>query len=63
MENELKPCPFCGHERADIMTRLPFHNEPITYYVCCFGCGARTAALVEEELATQFWNRRCNDVT
>lgn len=58
---ELKPCPFCGGGNAGVMVRLPLNNELVAYYACCFECGARTAAQVDEQLAIEAWNRRAED--
>ena len=55
---ELKPCPFCGSENVGIMTMFPLRNDLIAYYAKCFNCGARTAALLDEQLAIEAWNRR-----
>ena len=58
---ELKPCPFCGDGNIGVMTMLPFHNELVAYYVCCFRCGARTAAHIDEQYAIEAWNGRAED--
>ena len=58
---ELKPCPFCGGRNTGIMAMLPFNDELVAYYVCCFGCGARTAAQEDEQFATEAWNRRAEN--
>ena len=55
---ELKPCPFCGGDRIKIMVRIPMHGELISYYVICAGCGARSAAHIEEQYAIEAWNKR-----
>ena len=68
MQNELKPCPFCGGE-AEINIRKQcyghgeYHDE---YFVKCKSCGARSGFEVVyylsskecEEAVTKKWNRR-----
>ena len=55
---ELRNCPFCGTDRIEIMLRMPFHGQMISYYAQCTGCGARSALHVEKQFATEAWNRR-----
>ena len=57
---KLKACPFCGSGNVGVMQMIPMHNGIITQYVCCFGCGARTAAHVEQ-YEIKAWNRRAED--
>lgn len=58
MSDDLKPCPFCGANRARFVNPGP--GEQV--YVVCDFCGARgqryrTGA---ESLATNAWNTRAN---
>ena len=61
MENELRPCPFCGGEAA-------FGNsfwEGV--FVYCTNCGCQTdyatddKRCVAEQRVVDMWNRRVND--
>lgn len=63
MENELKPCPFCGR-----IGTLFVETDEIGYvFVTCApsdnGCGATGPAEITEEGAIEAWNRRCTDGT
>ena len=63
MENELKPCPFCGGS-AEIETDWDLTcdgYEPIGYYVVCDECMNQTATYKDEEDAIEAWNRRIED--
>lgn len=60
--DELKRCPFCGGDDAEVMTRLPIYGEQTTYYVICRRCGAKTAFHVDAQWAKKAWNRRADDV-
>lgn len=52
---ELKPCPFCGKESADLLK-----NDRDFYFVECGFCDARTTYASEESLAVFDWNRRAS---
>lgn len=54
-EIELKPCPFCG---GDAEMQQGKHQGLRTFYVSCFGCGARTDLEYAEEFAADLWNER-----
>lgn len=72
-ETELKPCPFCGGETAELITckEVNCHNEDcesccaMTIAVCCNmikgGCGAVGGYYAEREEAIKAWNRRADD--
>ena len=58
MENELKPCPFCGGEPS-------IYKENGEVFIACTKCQCGTAYLngaspIEEKIkvAVQDWNRR-----
>ena len=55
MENELKPCPFCGN-----IPELEVWNdgEDMNYKVNCTHCFCQTYYEDSEEEAVQMWNRR-----
>ena len=48
--NKLKPCPFCGSSRVEIVGYFPF--------VRCKGCGAETDNYDDKEEAAVAWNTR-----
>ena len=60
---ELKPCPFCGGNKIDIMVYDPFdgyQGNLTRHRVWCLGCGV----LVERARvmdAIEAWNRRAED--
>ena len=60
MENELKPCPFCGGEAVVI-------DNGCFVDVSCknFHCRGWADSLMykSKEEAIEAWNRRCNDGT
>jgi Lar family restriction alleviation protein len=66
MENELKPCPFCGGEAEHKMYFWGNHtktHKPIwCYYIFCAECGAMTDNIFKtEEEAITAWNRRVKE--
>ena len=56
MQNELKPCPFCGGE-ATLWQTLGADRP---YHILC-GCGGRVGWFVTEQEAVEAWNRRATD--
>lgn len=75
-EIKLKPCPFCGSEKApEIFTlaEIACHDEDEAtevelshFAVACNysrgGCGCSTGGLLEtEEEAAEMWNRRADN--
>ena len=54
MNDELKPCPFCGG-----LARIEavHHRYSDTFNVCCEECGAEIV-MFEEQEAVGAWNRR-----
>ena len=74
MENELKPCPFCGRNLLDLQYEDREDRGRSVYrwtakIVClnCFGSAMTHGFEPTEEAAKQkainAWNRRCNDGT
>jgi Lar family restriction alleviation protein len=60
MDNELKPCPFCGGEATLWKIREtdgPYYRP---YHILC-GCGGRVGWFEEKKEAIDAWNRRVND--
>lgn len=55
---ELRPCPFCGDDEADI---LSYKNAGRWFYVHCTDCGANGPGCYDEEGAAAFWNDRAYD--
>lgn len=61
MENELKPCPFCGSK--DVASYFyDRYFEHARHKVCCAGCSAQFYRGTQKE-AEEAWNRRCSDGT
>lgn len=56
MDNQLKPCPFCGN--PDIQRgRAEIGNRP-TFHTYCNGCEAGTQGHPTREASDEAWNRR-----
>lgn len=66
MENELKPCPFCGGQ-AQMMHKLcksigkAKHETAYIYSFECKKCGAKTSSCGYKDFATERWNTRTPD--
>ena len=75
MDNELKPCPFCGgkavlkvcdgagHYCADIGTETVYGRPMTCCLIKCKRCGVRTKAYLTRRGVFNAWNRRVNDGT
>lgn len=75
MNEELKPCPFCGgvNLTADNVAKIEYHDtfhqdyerDSKCYEVCCNfnrgGCGASSGIRKSLDEAINAWNRRVND--
>ena len=62
MQNELKPCPFCGGENVEVFH--PKYNPFIgLYQVQCYDCHFGYKQCHTEKEAVAAWNRRANDGT
>jgi len=57
---ELKHCPFCGDDGAQIQMKKKHADFP--YRVKCWQCGAKSDYCRTRESAVRAWNRRVNDV-
>ena len=62
MNDELKPCPFCGSKGVIIPIYDTWRGEYRGYIVCSM-CGARTREYADYEVddAINAWNRRTNE--
>lgn len=56
MENELKPCPFCGHDAI-----LDFFWQDAFVYCLNSECRCRTGFFPIAENAIKVWNRRADN--
>lgn len=60
VNEELKPCPFCGGEavRMNFLDNPPFPNTIGTRYFGCRKCCVVSFTGMTEEEATEAWNTR-----
>lgn len=61
MENELKPCPFCGG-KAVFDTVSPGAGNPRGFVRCENRC-CEMCFVLNKHQAIEAWNRRCNNGT
>lgn len=54
MADKLLPCPFCGHDAAELEIR------PMIRFVVCRWCFAKTATDVTSAGAIRAWNARAD---
>ena len=54
--SELKPCPFCGDNRA-----VHIESKTFGFYVFCVKCRAKTDHGANKGAATRAWNRRADN--
>lgn len=60
MDEELKPCPFCGGEAC--IQRHEFIGYTDTFGVVCLDCCAETRQFfTHKKVAVRAWNRRKSD--
>lgn len=64
MNNELKPCPFCGGEANLIRRNFKngFYPSGGTYYVHCKACLITTQPRRKIADVVDVWNRRINNL-
>lgn len=62
MQNELKPCPFCGGE-----VTVDYNSYTKVYSIGCgnagCACNVGTLPCKTAEKAIEIWNRRTNNAT
>ena len=58
MQNELKPCPFCGGKAEIVET----YDEVYPYQACCIDCFCQTIMIKSLDEAKRIWNRRADNV-
>lgn len=74
MENDLKPCPFCGGMDIEMIRKTEerhaaengkFRRKTLSerYKISCGSCLGETAFAFYLEDAISDWNRRCTDGT
>lgn len=64
MNEELKPCPFCGFYgtvKFDTDGTKDSMGRKWAYAVSCDRCCASTGVCWNSEMAIEAWNRRAND--
>lgn len=58
MQNELKPCPFCGGEGTLSTSELPGLSSDMSFYVGCDTCECSTSYEDTDDEAIKKWNTR-----
>lgn len=64
MQNELKPCPFCGGNAfisADPEAVIDTQGRRWGYTVVCGKCCTTSGLAYTPEMAAEFWNRRADN--
>lgn len=60
MQNELKPCPFCGGKAIILQTDTSYRYSK--YFATCNSCGAEMPRVCRtREEAIEVWNRRVDN--
>lgn len=57
MDNQLKPCPFCGSNNVGFYPD-PDEPEDESGFIWCRGCDFSSDMFIDQERATRAWNRR-----
>ena len=56
--DKLKPCPFCGYNKPEVVNESGFHYPARVYHVWCHRCGVEAMQFMSEPEAVAAWNRR-----
>lgn len=56
---ELKPCPFCGGTKIDIIYKSEFRRDGLIAF--CYKCGAQTCLCEDRISAITAWERRARN--
>jgi Lar family restriction alleviation protein len=59
MQNELKPCPFCGGEAFLLQHTSSYGN--LYFYVICGKCAIKTDFYKTKKAPINKWNRRVDN--
>lgn len=58
---ELKPCPFCGSDRVNVIEHK-FHHLTNSFGVKCFNCKTESYQFFDSRKeAIEAWNKRVSD--
>lgn len=69
MNEELKPCPFCGRKASINYERIQGEHKGFWAQVICNACHGRSGGTwassynTAERIEVKAWNRRANDET
>ena len=65
MDENLKPCPFCGKREHLKIVELPtdIASIDVVYVVYCTYCGGQIRSPDDREHAIKMWNRRVDNGT
>lgn len=58
---ELKPCPFCGDDEIEIVSKYDEKLRNVYHRVYCYGCGASIPGHLHVQIAISRWNRRAEN--
>lgn len=60
MNEELRPCRFCGSHDVGLEEQEEYNNRG-RYFVCCYDCYATGPLRMNSELALKAWNEGVRD--
>ena len=60
MDNELKPCPFCGNSNQNVFSII--NRKYKKYSIHCWRCGTDGPPRATESEAVAVWNKRVTEV-
>ena len=61
MNEEIKPCPFCGSDEVKEFKKVNQLHKVELFGVCCWDCGGESGISGIKEEAIQKWNQRPYD--